>query len=196
VRSRGTLGVDFVTPGFGRECRGGSLSTEREAARLSGDKERNMIKSLARGMAACLALSLAACSTPPTKQDVGTVVGGGLGGILGAQVGGGAGKTAAIIGGTVLGALLGGSVGHSMDQVDELKAQQALENNRTGQASSWVNPDTGNQVTVVPTETYQKPSGQYCREFTTDVVVGGKKEAAYGTACRQPDGSWKIVSQH
>jgi len=23
-------------------------------------------------------------------------------------------------------------------------------------------------------------------------VIGGKNEKAYGTACRQPDGSWKV----
>jgi surface antigen len=26
------------------------------------------------------------------------------------------------------------------------------------------------------------------------VTVGGRAEQAYGTACRQPDGSWQIVS--
>jgi len=26
------------------------------------------------------------------------------------------------------------------------------------------------------------------------VIVGGQEEQAYGTACRQPDGSWKIVA--
>ena len=27
-----------------------------------------------------------------------------------------------------------------------------------------------------------------------DVNIGGKTEQAYGTACRQPDGSWKVVN--
>ena len=25
-----------------------------------------------------------------------------------------------------------------------------------------------------------------------NVTIGGKDEKAYGTACRQPDGSWKV----
>lgn len=34
---------------------------------------------------------------------------------------------------------------------------------------------------------------QYCREFQREVIIDGKPEHAYGTACLQPDGSWKIV---
>lgn len=34
----------------------------------------------------------------------------------------------------------------------------------------------------------------YCREYQRDVRVGGHMEQSYGTACRQPDGSWKVVS--
>jgi surface antigen len=40
---------------------------------------------------------------------------------------------------------------------------------------------------------YQDNRGQYCREFTQSVTVGGKTEQAFGRACRQPDGAWKIV---
>jgi surface antigen len=36
--------------------------------------------------------------------------------------------------------------------------------------------------------------GAYCREFQQTVSIGGREERAYGTACRQPDGSWKVVS--
>ena len=34
----------------------------------------------------------------------------------------------------------------------------------------------------------------YCREYRTTVMSGGQERYAYGTACRQPDGAWKIVS--
>jgi hypothetical protein len=36
--------------------------------------------------------------------------------------------------------------------------------------------------------------GQYCREYTKTIRVGGVLKSAYGTACLQPDGDWKIVS--
>jgi len=38
-----------------------------------------------------------------------------------------------------------------------------------------------------------KPSNQYCREYQSTTIVGGQKIASYGTACQQPDGSWRIV---
>lgn len=36
-------------------------------------------------------------------------------------------------------------------------------------------------------------AGEYCREFLQTVTVGGRSEQGYGTACQQPDGSWRIV---
>lgn len=144
-------------------------------------------------IAGALALAVAGCQTPPDKQQTGAVVGGVLGGVLGSQVGEGKGKTAAIIAGTLVGAVIGGEVGKYMDQTDQLKAQQALETNKTNQVSSWHNPDTGRDVSVTPTRTY-KSSGQDCREYTTTVTIDGKKQTAYGTACRQPDGTWQVVN--
>ena len=32
-----------------------------------------------------------------------------------------------------------------------------------------------------------------CREFQQTLVVNGQEQPGYGKACRQPDGSWKIV---
>ncbi|HVJ53895.1 MAG TPA: hypothetical protein VM689_15610 [Aliidongia sp.] len=33
----------------------------------------------------------------------------------------------------------------------------------------------------------------YCRPYKTNIQVGGKSTSATGTACRQADGSWRIV---
>ncbi len=38
------------------------------------------------------------------------------------------------------------------------------------------------------------PNGVYCREYTQQVMIGGVRRSSYGTACQQPDGSWKIVT--
>jgi surface antigen len=72
--------------------------------------------------------------------------------------------------------------------------QYALENNPTDQASDWVNPDTGHGGAVTPVRTYTDAEGRPCREFTTTIIIGGREEQGYGTACRQPDGSWQIVA--
>jgi surface antigen len=127
------------------------------------------------------------------REAAGTILGGVAGGILGSTVGRGNGKIAGVLAGTLLGAIVGNNVGRSLDDADELHAAHVLEKNRTGQASTWVNPDSGAAVTVVPKRTYQAASGDYCREYQTEVEVGGQRQLAYGTACRQPDGQWKIV---
>lgn len=32
----------------------------------------------------------------------------------------------------------------------------------------------------------------YCREYTQKMIVAGQTHTTYGTACRQPDGTWAI----
>lgn len=132
-----------------------------------------------------------------SKQGVGTLAGAAGGAILGSNIGGGKGQIAAIAIGTLLGGALGSSVGQSLDRADmnyyNQTSQSALETGRSGQAVAWKNPDTGNSGTITPVNSYQNNAGQYCREYNQTVKVGGKTENAYGRACRQPDGSWKIV---
>jgi surface antigen len=142
---------------------------------------------------------LTACeSNQGTKQTIGGLGGAVLGGLLGSQIGGGSGRLVAVGAGAVLGGLLGSSIGKSLDDTDKLMmertTQASLEHVQSGQTSTWSNPDSGHQGTVTPTKTYQEPSGQYCREYQQTVTVGNEQQEAYGTACRQPDGSWKIVS--
>ncbi|PWC52902.1 hypothetical protein [Azospirillum sp. TSO22-1] len=40
---------------------------------------------------------------------------------------------------------------------------------------------------------YVGPSGAYCREFQTSAVIDGRRQPMHGTACQQPDGSWRVV---
>ena len=143
-------------------------------------------------MVGACAMLMAGCANYQSQQEqAGMVVGGVLGGVLGSQLGGGHGRTSAIIVGTLVGAAIGGSVGHSMAEVDQLHTARTLETGRTGVPTSWTNPDSGNQYVVVPTRTIEAAGGP-CREYTIDAIVGGKKDAIFGTACRQTDGSWKV----
>jgi surface antigen len=148
---------------------------------------------------AAVALSLGACAeTGINKQQGGTVVGAALGGLAGSQIGSGTGQLVAVGAGVLLGALLGNEVGKSLDKADQVyaerNAQQTLETAPTGTTATWVNPDSGNSGSVTPTATYQGAGGEYCREYQQTVTVGGEQQSAYGTACRQPDGSWKLVN--
>lgn len=133
----------------------------------------------------------------PNKSDVGTLLGAAGGGVLGSQIGGGKGRTIAIIGGTLLGAALGNSVGNSLDRADmnyyNQTSQRALESGQPGQSFPWQNAETGNSGVVTPSNYYRNDNGQYCREYSQRITVGGRTEEGYGTACRQADGTWQIV---
>ncbi|KAJ6645118.1 17 kDa surface antigen [Pseudolycoriella hygida] len=131
------------------------------------------------------------------KQGGGTLIGGVAGGLLGSQFGKGTGRLAATGIGVLAGALIGGQIGQTMDdhdrQLAQLSSQKALETGSSGQSVEWRNPDSGNYGYVTPERAFKNDQGQYCREYTQTVVVGGKQEKAYGKACRKPDGQWEIV---
>lgn len=131
------------------------------------------------------------------KADVGTLAGAIGGGVIGHNIGKGAGQTTATIAGTLLGAAIGNSIGSSLDKADMAAyheaSQHALETAQPGQTLPWRNSQSGNSGTITPSNYYKNSSGQYCREYTQTITVGGKREEGYGSACRQPDGSWQIV---
>lgn len=132
------------------------------------------------------------CAGGPNEKS-GTVIGGVVGAAVGSTIGKGDGRTAAMILGTLAGSAIGANVGRSMDTQDRIRTAETLEYTRTGQSQAWVNPDSGNSYTVTPTRTIESPT-ETCREFTMDASIGRKSEQVYGTACRQADGSWKIVN--
>ena len=148
-------------------------------------------------VAAVAVAALASCSGGE-KQQLGTVLGAGVGALAGAHIGKGKGKLVAVAVGTLAGAALGGEIGKSLDKADraalQRSTQTALEKNRVGSASTWRNPDSGNSGTVKPTRTYQTAQGDVCREYQQTITVGGKTETAVGRACRQADGTWRIVN--
>jgi surface antigen len=155
-----------------------------------------MPKSLMECVAILMLVAVAAtgCATieDNPKASIGAFGGAAFGGLIAAAAGGGG---AAIAGAVIGGALLGAFAGNMLDQRDKRLAaeaqQRALESAPTGKPVAWTNPDTGHSGTVTRVRTYQSGGG-YCREFQNEVTIGGKKENAYGTACRQPDGSWKV----
>jgi surface antigen len=126
-----------------------------------------------------------------TGNVVGSLAGAAAGGLLGNQFGKGSGKTAATVLGVVAGAMVGGSIGRSMDPADQGCVGQALEHADTNAPVAWQNPGTGAQYQVTPVKTYQTSAGIYCRDYTTRAVIDGRSQEVSGTACRQPDGSWR-----
>ena len=141
-------------------------------------------------------ITLQGCQGQMNKQGGGTLIGGVAGGLLSSQFGKGEGKLVATGVGALAGALVGGQIGKTMDEYDkqmlEKSSRQALEYSPSGNSVEWRNPDSGNYGSITPTKTF-KESGRYCREYIQEVTIGGEKQKAYGKACRQPDGSWKII---
>jgi hypothetical protein len=70
---------------------------------------------------------------------------------------------------------------------------RALEVTRSGEMVAWNNQDTGASGTVSPRPAFKNARGEDCREFQQTVHIGGQARSADGIACRQPDGSWRIV---
>jgi surface antigen len=154
-----------------------------------------MNKILTSIAAVAVSISLVGCSNM-SKQDVGTVSGGVIGGLVGSQFGKGGGQLLGVGIGALAGALIGGAIGKNMDDTDRMKMNQTLETNPTGKPAYWTNSSTGNSYTVVPTHNVTVDGNQYCREYRTTANIAGKRQQMYGTACRQPDGTWKMVSDN
>ena len=142
--------------------------------------------------------SLSSCANEiGQKEGLGTIIGAMGGAVIGSNIGKGKGRTAAIALGTLAGAVLGADIGKTLDRKDRLamkSAESKAHKAKIGEQITWNNPKSGNSGSVTPIrEGKRKSSGAYCREYLTRVEINGRTQQAYGTACRQQDGSWKIV---
>lgn len=158
--------------------------------------QRSKSSRIAIAFAVVASLSLGACAEG-NNQTGAALIGAGLGGLLGSQFGHGDGRLAMTALGTLAGAAVGSSIGKRMDEVDRMKMREAEQKAYAAPMNEtiiWNNPDTGHRGTVTPVREGRTESGQYCREFQSEIIVGGEREQGFGRACRQPDGSWKIVS--
>ena len=140
---------------------------------------------------------LTACSGGKnnTGEKIGQAAGAVIGGVVGSEVGSGKAGAIAVGLGAILGAILGKELGRTIDEMDRDIAQKAahetLETAETGESASWSNPDSGNSGSTTPVSTVQ--SGE-CRDFKTSVIIDSEEQQTTGRACKQDDGTWKIVS--
>jgi surface antigen len=145
------------------------------------------------------ALFMMSCSSQSYRGEreiTGGLAGAALGGLLGAQFGSGTGKLVGTSVGVLLGALLGSEVGRSMDEVDRMKANQSIVKSYTaplGENITWTNSASGNYGSITPKRDGYSDSGDYCREFYQTITIDGRTEDAYGVACQQPDGKWRLI---
>ena len=158
-------------------------------------------KLLAGLLVAGLAAATSGCSDMGDHETAGTILGGIAGAVVGNKFGKGGGNTAATAVGAVIGATVGRNIGKSLDETSRQRAsaaaEQALDTASVGEAITWENPDnSGGPAHGSATVTRQgaDSEGRTCREFQQTVTIGGRQEQSYGTACRDENGDWKIVS--
>lgn len=162
---------------------------------------RHWCRALIFGLVAAISTGAGAeCQSGQTsgKEAVGTLLGAAVGGLLGAQIGSGTANKVAIGAGVLGGGLLGNRLGAHLDCRDQQyhahTAQTAFETRRTGHTSSWINPDTGHAGSITPVRTYRDDDGSNCRDFQQTIELDdGRNEIGHGSACREADGSWRIV---
>lgn len=150
-------------------------------------------------MAMLLAVSAMGSAQAGDKAVYGTLTGAGFGGLVGNQFGHGAGRIATTTAGVFVGGMIGNSVGRSLEVPFERSASYSSYS-----AYAVSNPIVYSAYVpnyVAPPAPSPPPPpiyidnryGSYCREYSRIVQRGDQVQESYGTACLQPDGSWKVV---
>jgi surface antigen len=121
------------------------------------------------------------------RRQTGAAAGAAGGAVLGQVIGG---TTEATLLGGAIGGVLGYIVGDRMEKNDRARLNEALETSPSYETSTWSNPDTGNQFTVIPEPAYEGPEANLvCRNVQILAEVDGRTEQTEAVACRQ-DGRW------
>jgi surface antigen len=123
------------------------------------------------------------------SAQVGAVLGGAAGAVIGAKVGGREDRPVAIILGTTIGAVIGAKIGQTIDDGDRGCMGHALELAGERKTVVWTNKMTGVTYRMTPTRNF-KQGNEACREFTTAVSAGKKRDSVKGVACRSGEGEW------
>lgn len=151
---------------------------------------------------ALVLLLLAGCADEQgAMQALGSGIGAGVGAVLGSQIGSGAGRVIATSAGAAMGSFFGGKAFQKLAEADRKLAydaqHRALEDTPSGQEVPWRNPDSGNAGRVTAYPAFESDTNAPCRKFThvVDLMGEGDVTAASGIACRNRDGSWRLVQQ-
>lgn len=138
--------------------------------------------------------------TPGNNVPGSTAAGALAGGLIGNELFHGKNAFAGVLAGALVGGIVGDQIGQYMDRQDKINMQSAIIHTPVDQQATWTSDKAGPggqpvTYTVRPVRNYtSRKTREYCREYQTTVTIGGKVQKAYGKACRQPDGSWKIKS--
>jgi surface antigen len=142
---------------------------------------------------AAAAGTMVLCACSGSGIVTGAVPGANTGRVVGSPVEVGSGEPTI---GPVEGGLMGAEVGRSLNDADRaiaLKAEyEALEYGRGGQPTEW-RSSSGQVSGKVAVGGVTRVNRLDCRDYTHSISIGGRMRVVKGTACRQPDGVWRIV---
>lgn len=128
------------------------------------------------------------------QRDIGGLVGAAAGGFSGSRFS----KSNDTLAATAIGALIGAAVGHraggGIARSEEVCFSQSFEYVADRETIAWMDPVAGVHYAVTPTKTVKALDGRFCREYTARATVNGQAAGTFGTACRQPDGSWELIN--
>lgn len=127
----------------------------------------------------------------------GAIVGALAGGLLGNAISRGPQRGAGTAVGAIFGGLLGASIGNNLNCEQRSYAIDAnyrgFEAGRPHARYDWRDP-RGEAYGYVQVGDYYQDRGLRCTTYTQEIWVHGRPETARGRACRQPDGTWRMIS--
>lgn len=135
-----------------------------------------------------------------TSVDPGGVIAGALiGGLLGNALGSGSGaRTGTTVAGVIVGGAAGAALTRDVNCDDRSYAYRTYYDGfnagRPNAVYQWRNPRSGNYGNFRVADYYNDPDGFRCANYTQQIFINGRPQAASGRACQQPDGTWAIVN--
>lgn len=131
-------------------------------------------------------------------DPAGVIAGALIGGLLGNAIGRGGGRGGATVAGVVVGGALGATLTRNLDCEDRSYAYKTYYDGfnagRENAAYQWRNPKNGHYGEFRVRDYYNDPDGFRCANYSQEIYINGRPQAATGRACQQPDGTWTIVS--
>jgi len=133
-----------------------------------------------------------------TVDPAGVIAGALIGGLLGNAIGRGGARGGTTVAGVIVGGVVGASLTKNLDCEDRSYAYKTYYDGfnagRPNAVYQWRNPRNGHYGSFRVRDYYSDPDGFRCANYTQQIFINGRPEAATGRACQQPDGTWAIVS--
>jgi Ni/Co efflux regulator RcnB/surface antigen len=134
------------------------------------------------------------CRNAP--DPAGVIVGALIGGLLGNAAG--SGRTGTTLAGVIVGGAVGAALTKNLDCEDRSYAYKSYYDGfnagRPNAVYRWSNPRNDHRGEFRVVDYYNDPAGFRCSNYSQTIYVQGRSQEARGRACRQPDGTWAIVS--